>query len=139
MLTKHLVTGFLAIGISSVSSLVSANPLVLVNDTNFDSTSIINNGACSTIMGDTGITKAHTTNTVSEMKIKLACLANATDCKADIYMTNNCTGPKVAAMYFDTKTGIKADKTEIYDHTYNIATEAFKVSFSGGPAFLVKK
>lgn len=107
-----------------------AGDLTLVNNTNQDSTSVINNGVCSTILGSTGITKAHSTNVVPESKINLACILNRSNCKADVYMTNNCTGKVVATVVMDTKKGIKS--VDIKDKSYQIDAKDFRVELNGG-------
>jgi hypothetical protein len=110
-----------------------AADLVTRNDTDLDSTSIINNGACSTILGAIGTTHAHSTNVVPGGKVKFACLANLHNCKADIYMTSNCNksgATPVATVYFDVDTGLKADKTETHDAKFVIGGSGFQTTIS---------
>lgn len=100
-----LITSFLTI----LPFAAVAGDLVINNHTDFDSTSVINNGACSTILGEIGISRAHTdSNVVPDKKIRFACFANKHNCHADVYMTDNCTGEKVATVLFDVDTGIKS-------------------------------
>lgn len=110
-----------------------AADLITHNLTDFDSTSIINNGACSTILGATGTTHAHSTNVVPSAKVKFACLANIHNCKADIYMTPNCNksgSAPVATVYFDVDTGLKSDKTQIHDTKFAISGTGFETTIS---------
>lgn len=110
-----------------------AADLVTHNMTKFDSTTIINKGACSTILGSTGTTHANSTNVVPSGKVKFACLANLHNCKADVYMTPDCNksgASPVATVYFDIDTGIKTDKTEIHDSGYAITGSAFEITIS---------
>lgn len=141
---KIFSTGFFLLGLSfsfsanafiANSDLTSdfASDLTIVNDTNRDSTSIINHGLCSTILGDSGVTKAHSTNVVAASTVKKACFFNKTNCQADVYMTNNCTGPKVATVIFDISTGVKG-QPDIFDTSYAINANGFYINFSGGPA-----
>lgn len=129
---KKKIVGLTITAIISLPMLSFAGDLTLVNDTNRDSTCVINNGACSTILGSSGVTKAHTTNTVAESKINLACILNRSNCKADVYMTDNCSGPIVGTVILDTKTGIKS--VQMHDASYTITGSAFSVTLSGGPA-----
>ncbi len=120
-----------AIALACLPIIASASDLTLVNNTNRDSTSVINNGVCSTILGSAGVTKAHTTNVVPESKINMACILNRTNCKADVYMTNNCSGKVVATVTMDTKSGVKA--VAMKDNTYKIMAQGFRVEMEGGP------
>lgn len=84
-----------------------AGSLTINNNTDFDSTSKINDGLCSTVFGSDGVTKAHSTHIISDKLISLACVLNSSNCKATIFMTNDCSGPIIANIILDTKTGIK--------------------------------
>lgn len=111
--------------IAALPFTASAAGLTIDNQTDFDSTSVLNNGACSTILGSDGITKAHTRKTVSESKIRLACIGHWSNCKAEVYMSNNCTGPVVATAYFDTKTGLKKETIQNHSDKFVIDGEGF--------------
>jgi hypothetical protein len=80
--------------------------LTIVNNTDQDSTSIVNGGACSTILGEIGITRAHSSNTLDYIIMRIACGMHPNDCVADVYMTDNCSGPKVATVTMDINKGI---------------------------------
>lgn len=127
---KKFVVGLAVLG--TLPLMVNAADLTIVNNTNRDSTSIINGGACSTILGAHGITRAHSTNVVPSSVVTFACLANRSNCKADVYMTANCTGPVVATAYFDTKSGIKV--VTLHDNSYTVTGGGFQVTIDGGPA-----
>lgn len=123
--------------LAAITSMVLAAPfaaqaanLVIVNNTDFDTTSIINNGACSTILGKVGVTHPHSTNEVPGPTVRFACIANLHNCKADIYMTPNCKagGPSVATVYFDVDTGVKS--ISVIDTRYAITGNGFTTSIS---------
>jgi|SRR3990167_2091461 len=82
--------------------------LTIDNQTDYYSTAKLNGAACSTILGDTGITKPHSVNTVSDLNVGIGCIMNKKNCKAELYMTNNCSGNVVAIIMFDTSKGIKS-------------------------------
>jgi len=128
------VVALLAMG--TMVNAAQAADLTISNQTQHDSTCVINDGACSTILGESGVTHPHQTNVISSNKIKFACLLNRSNCKADVYMTANCTGPKIATVIFDTNSGIKT--TTMYDNSYAINHEAFTITLSGGPQVTVK-
>lgn len=122
----------------SIPALAQAADLTIVNNTNQTSTSMINGTSCSSALGDIGITAPHSQSTIPSSKVNLACIANPTNCRADVYMTNNCTGSSVAVVIFDTKTGIKS--VSMIDNSYAIsaATNSFQATISGGPALATK-
>lgn len=115
-------------GASSIAA--ARSDLTIVNNTNQDSTSIINNGACSTILGKVGITRAHETNVVPAGLVAVACVTSPRACTAEVYMTNNCTGSPVARVVFDTKTGY-ISKEEI-NAAYKIDGNGFRIVMNGG-------
>lgn len=129
MLKKTMLVSFIAA--CSMPLIAQAADLTIVNNTNRDSTSVINNGACSTILGEHGITRAHSTNVVPSMTVAFACLMNRSNCRADVYMTNNCSGPVVATAFFDVKTGIKS--VTMYDNSYAVSGGGFGITITGGP------
>ena len=113
---KKLLNTFLAISISSLPVFAHAGiyspDLNIINNTDNFSTSIINNGACSTILGDIGISKPNSKSTIPGSKVRLACILNTSNCSADVYMTNNCTGNKIATVTFDVNQGVKLVKMD---------------------------
>src|SRR3989338_7449629 len=76
--------------------------LNITNNTDKPSTAVINNGPCSTFLGEHGTTQPHTTNHVPDLVIKFACLKHVSDCVANLYMSNNCSGSVVATIIFHT-------------------------------------
>jgi len=111
--------------------LASAGPLFgpslfVTNNTKFDSTSIINDGLCSSkVLGPkSGVTKAgEQRHEVTGGQLALACFKNHQNCKADIYMTDNCTGKKISSVVFSTSTGIKSFTTD--DPSYRLTASGF--------------
>ncbi len=85
--------------------------LTIENQTAFPSTCKINNqhgdAQCSSTIPTYGVTQAHTINSIPHGIIWGGCLANLHNCTAEVYMTDNCTGPIVATAVFDITTGIK--------------------------------
>lgn len=115
----------LAVGLSCLASFANAG-LTITNNTDFPSTAIINNGACSTILGKEGTTQPHSTNTVGDTTIKLACIAKPSNCSAVLYMTKDCKGDAAADIIFDTKTGIKDIKNK--GTIYKVSGSAFSAT-----------
>lgn len=125
------ITLMSVIAICSMPLMAQADDLVINNTTDFFSTSVINNGSCSTILGETGITKPRSVNTVSSKTVKLACLFNQANCKADVYMTNNCTGPVIATAVLDTSKGIKS--VEMKDAKFKVGYAGFNITITYVP------
>lgn len=138
---KAFVGNMLAALLST--GMAHASNLTIVNNTDQDSTSILNNGPCSTILGAGGTTKGHTSNVVDESLLKKACITTkprhkgqAWVCKADVYMTPNCnaTGEShVAAVTLNVNEGIQ--KIEL--NTNNTATQKFVIMFDKNTPFNV--
>lgn len=103
---KKLVAGLL-FGLSL--NVYAVSNLVIVNQTNADSTARINGGLCSNdIPGGGGITYAHSTNTISASVIGGACFFTPHNCRADVYMTDDCSGPMIGSVLFDKNTGVQS-------------------------------
>jgi hypothetical protein len=111
--------------------------LVITNNTDLDSTSKINNMACSSsVLGEGGITHAHSTNAVSNTKLRVACALNRENCVADVYMTTVCERsgqPKIATVVFSVNTGIKSVVIN------NPETNPYVISYSGFSASISPK
>lgn len=128
---KSILASALTIGLSFISmQAYAAQSLTIVNNTNQDSTSRINGGLCSTVFGADGVTKAHSTHVVGDKIIALACVGNSSNCKAEIYMTNNCSGPVVGTAVFDTNAGIKS--IDVVSDIYKFGIEPFRITIDGG-------
>ena len=125
----------------STPLLAQADALVTNNDTNFDSTCVINDGSCSTVLGQVGVTKAHEQHHVIDAStVWFACIANRRNCKADVYMTNHCNDnnePSVATVVFDVSSGIKS--ITMHDSNYAITAVApFEITIAGGTSIAKK-
>ena len=132
---KSILCSLFTLTSLSASLCASAGDLTIINHTNYDSTSIINNGACSNVMGAPGITRAHTTNVVPEKLVIKACIFNKANCTAAVHMTNNCTGPVVATVIFDVAKGIKDIQPSSASMGYVMSGSEFTAIIEGGPAW----
>lgn len=104
--------------------------LIIQNNTNQYSTSKIR-GMCSTqILGANGISDPHKPHTTTAVQLALACLGQANDCKAEVYMTNNCSGPKAADVVFSTSIGVKS--FTVTDSRYSMSANGFYAQIDGG-------
>ncbi len=96
-----------------------AADLTVTNNTDVNATGIINGGFCSSSFGDQGIIKAHNSITIYKQQLELACGLNTIRCTTDLYMSNDCSGPKVGTIVLSVESGvISAEST----------SESYKVS-----------
>lgn len=109
------LTSALAILACSLSFTAHAK-LVVTNKTQFDSTT--KTFLCSTALGEAGVTHPGQTNTLTDAQVKSACLFSQQNCVADVFLTNNCSGPSIATVTMDIKSGIKS--VEMKDNNYQI-------------------
>ena len=110
-----------------------AGDLVIVNHTSADSTAIVL-GACSTILGPIGTTKAHTTNIVPQKVMEYICLADKKNCKSEIHMEGKCKGPGVAEISMNVFTGITAIKNyNVNGYLLVASVGGYTVDIYGGP------
>src|SRR3990167_1148962 len=105
--------------------------LNITNNTDKPSTAVINNGPCSTMLGEHGTTQPHTTNSVPDGIIKLACLIHTSDCKANLYMSDNCSVSVIANIVFDTKKGIRNIDNKNIDG-YTVSGSGFDATINKG-------
>ena len=130
-ISKMIIAGVLGMGMAC--SAFAASELTIVNNTNYDSTSKINGGMCSNDIPEAmggGVTKAHQTKKVPGTAIGFACFGHSSDCKADVFMTNDCSGSIVATVIFDTKKGIQSITPKSTEFT--VSGSGFNVALSGG-------
>lgn len=130
-LNRFFINTLATAAIASAPLMAQAGSLTVVNNTDHDSTTITNshkpNPMCSAnLPGGKGITRAHTTNVIPENTVNIACIKDKQNCKADVYMTNNCSGPMIATVIFDIKSGIKS--VTMLNDKYNISGSGFYIT-----------
>ncbi len=138
MLFNHakLISAVLSASLLSVPMIANAT-LSITNNTNFDSTSIINN-TCSTALGNKkGVTKRHSSNTVPDSAILLICGRTPDNCVADLRMTADCTGDSIATLVFSITSGITSATLTAAGQKagYILSAQGFSVQMDGGPSF----
>ena len=128
-----LFSSLLFVSFYSSSIITFASDIQIYNDTNFFATSRINGGKCSNEppLGNDGVTQpCQKPHIVSEKLLNLVCWKNKTPCTADVYLTNNCTGPVIATVLVN----LKENTLNIpwHDDRYVITHDGFKINFSDG-------
>lgn len=94
-----LIAG-LTLSMSAMAFCSNDKPLLTItNNTTASATSTINNGLCSTTIGDIGITKPQSQSTLSECQVIAACILNESDCTAAVHLSNNCSGPVIGVVH----------------------------------------
>lgn len=134
MRLRTIISSILAACAMGLSPLALATPdLIVHNNTDFYSTTLANNGACSSnFPQEKGITPPHTTKSIDGRIVRAACLTNSDNCKADVYLTNNCKGPIIATVIFSVNTGIKS-KNNIPNSGYCLRGAGFDVTLDPNP------
>lgn len=132
LVKKSVITSLLIMGTVSLPVLAQAGDLYTSNNTKEYSTSIIHNpikNICSaTLLGNKGITAPGEQNhKIPENDINLACMSRS-KCVADVYMTKDCSGPKIATVTFDVKTGIES--IVMSSNAYKITGSGFNVQLN---------
>ena len=124
---KSVFTSLLAVGIVNIPMLAQANSLFITNNTNEYSTTIVKRAVrlCSTsVLGSNGITNPGEQNhEISDGNLHIACYKTEEHCVAEVYMTNNCTGPEVAEVTFSLTKGIGNGDISMKDNRYNIIAD----------------
>lgn len=104
---------------------------IVQNNTNLFLTAKFNYTTCSTIFGFNGIARPHSLNIMPISLFINACMVNPTNCRADIYTTNNCSGPVIGTVFINTNYGIQS--ALIYNNDFSILIQPTKFILSGGP------
>lgn len=104
LLKKIIASSLLALGVSAAH----AQDLTITNNTDFPSTTHLNNTICSSVLGDLGVTPAKGSRTINEQAIRLVCITNPNNCQADVYLSKDCSGPVIAKAVYDVATGLKS-------------------------------
>ena len=115
MLKKKLLLSLMMLSTSAVYAAIN-NPyfepgnkdIIVINNTDKFSTSRINDGMCSSGLPSNGKTEPHKVNRIPELVAKLACGDLPNNCKADVYLTEDCSGPILSSVIFDIDTGVKS-------------------------------
>lgn len=138
MFSKKIIFTSLAALSFATPFVAHADDLTIINNTNYDSTSIINNGPCSDMLRDHGVTHPHSTNQVPQKTFAAACIRNKQNCTAAVYMTNNCNSTPganpVAIVIVDVNTGIKSVTPTSTPQGFTVAGNGFAATIAGGPA-----
>ena len=137
---KITFTSLLTVGICL--PLLAQADLTLNNNTKQDSTSRINGGLCTSsipvlVKLGIGIAKAGTSITIKTPELKVACFANETNCRADVYMTADCSGPIISTAILDASSGLKSISPPINGYKL-VGWDANQVTFAG-PDAIAKK
>lgn len=112
----------------SISPLLAHADVIINNYTNAPGTAYAGMSPCSSVAGDKGIIKAHSKMVVPQFVLDVYC---SKSCKANVFMTKNCTGHKIATLTVD-KTGITGISNDNVDG-YVVSGGGKNVSVNGGP------
>jgi len=124
------------------ANIAFADDLTTHNCTDYPSTAVINSGGCSgDLPGGIGVTPAHKSHSVPEAIVKYICKYGDPDnCIADVYLSDDCTGPIIGTVIFSTTTGIKS--VDMKDANYQILGSSFDITIkntTGGACPALRK
>ena len=132
MLAKQSVLkSILAISIS-IPALSFASPsLILNNNVNAPSTSLINGQCSDAILGPLGTTPACAKNhEIKGLTIGTACFGNLKNCTARIYSAPKCQGEYIADVVMDVNNGIKSITLNPNNPDFTLTGNKFNVTLS---------
>jgi hypothetical protein len=123
---KTMLAAGLAILSVPLLALANTPDLIIHNNTDLPSTSVINGSICSNFLpGNVGITQPHSTNNVPGVTVHSACWANRENCRAVIYMTPDCSGPVIGTVVISTTSGVKSIEV---NGGYSISGNGFEIT-----------
>lgn len=104
--------------------------ITIHNNTNSPATASVSISPCSNAAGDRGIIMPHSSITIPDFLVGLYCTS---DCKAQVFMSRNCSGKSIATVVGNVKQGVKS----IDNHNVNgfrLAGNGKDISIEGGSA-----
>ena len=137
-MTLFLRTSLLAC-LALPMSAMAAN-LNITNNTKFDVTTTINDKICSSSqpLGELGITHPGQTTHLTHEQVSAACILNESNCKADIHLSNDCTGPVIGTVYLYNNV-LSPSSSHIlgktmYDAHYDVVANGLNIQLNTVPA-----
>lgn len=135
---KYKVLSLLGISIGSFSLLAFADTLnvasdlLFINNTDKFVTSKLNDGICSSKIPGGSPTSPHTQKKVPAWQVELGCTGHAEACKADVYITKDCTGQNIGTVVLNTKTN-QVISINMHSTSYNISKSGFSFTLDPNP------
>ncbi len=128
------IKGLALLGALTLSAIpFAANALgqdmVINNSSNNVATASAGISPCSGSIGDRGIIKPHSNVTIPSWAVGMYCTS---DCKAQVYMSKNCSGKSIATVTANVREGVKKIENHGVDG-YQVVGSGFNVTIEGGP------
>lgn len=126
MKIKHLAT--IAAFVMSMSSMAAHADLFIANNTDASATAYAGTSPCSNAAGDRGIIKPHGSVQIPDFLVGMYCTNN---CKAQVFMSKNCSGKSIATVTANKKQGV----IDIENHGiegYQVVGSGKSISIEGG-------
>lgn len=104
------IIGSMFVASLSQFAIAGGPSLIIHNNTDYPSTTIANNGPCSSdpiLNLPDGISPPHKTNVVSRSSLVGACISNKENCSARAFLNDNCADKAFAHVLFSINSGIK--------------------------------
>lgn len=122
-----------ALTVSAVPFAAQAD-ITIHNNTNAPATANVSISPCSNAAGNKGIIMPHSSITIPDFLVGLYCTS---DCKAQVFMSRNCSGKPVATVVGNVRQGVKSIANNNVDG-YTLAGSGKDISIEGGPSSWLK-
>lgn len=121
--------GAIVLSTASFAAYAKAQDMTINNNTNNVATASAGISPCSGSIGDRGIIKPHNNVVIPSWAIGMYCTS---DCKAQVYMSKNCSGKSIATVTANVREGVKKIENHSVDG-YQVAGSGFNMTIEGGP------
>lgn len=126
---KKLLALFSALSFG-IAPLAAHADFTIYNNTNYPATASVATSPCSNAAGERGIIQPHGNVVVPDWAAGLYCTL---DCKAQVYMSRNCSGRSAATVIGNTRVGVK--KVENHNiNGFSVTANGKTIVIQGGPA-----
>ena len=115
-----------------MTSIAAFADITIKNNTNSPATAFAGNSPCSNAAGDRGVMQPHGQVTIPDFLVGMYCTS---DCKAQVFMSKNCSGKSVATIIANKREGVKSiTNSDKGPNAYHIEGKGSIVTIEGGPS-----
>jgi hypothetical protein len=106
--------------------------ITIKNNTSSAATAFAGNSPCSSAAGDRGVMQPHAQVTIPDFLVGMYC---SSDCKAQVFMSKNCSGKSIATIVANKREGIKSiANNDSSPNGYHLEGHGNTISIEGGPS-----
>ncbi len=116
----------------SITPFAAFADLTIKNNTNSPATAFAGNSPCSNAAGDRGVMQPHGQVVIPDFLVGMYCTS---DCKAQVFMSKNCSGKSIATIVANKREGVKSIiNNDNSTNAYHIEGRGNTISIEGGPS-----